>query len=205
MEFMRSWIMNITVVIIFTMLMDILIPNNDMKKFAKVIMGLLIILVVIQPFIMAKNWGYQFQATMAQTEAFLDSSDSDKNAQSVEVFQNNTALSIYKQNLSDKIIEIVKSREELKNRKVEVGIEIENDINAKDFGSIKSIQIFVDKENGALQASSIEPVKINTKTVMNKKQGEYKWNNSKLSQDLCSDINKELGLKETAISIEIQE
>jgi stage III sporulation protein AF len=204
MEFMKSWITNITVVIIFTMLLDIIIPNNDMKKFAKVIMGLLIILVIIKPFLMVKNIGYQFQSTLTQAEAYIE--DPAKNSDSVEVFQNNTALELYKQKLSDKVAEIVKSRKEFENRNVRVGVDIENDINKEEFGSIKAIQVVVEDGNGSeIQASTIEPIKINTETVINKNQDEYNWNNSKLSQDLSADINNALGLKDTEISIEIQE
>jgi stage III sporulation protein AF len=205
MEFVKIWITNITVVIIFTMLLDILIPNNDMKKFVKVIMGLLIILVIIKPFLMAKTFGYQFQNTMAVTAAYIGSAE-EKNSNSIEAFQNNTALNIYKQRLSEKVTEIVKSRKELENRNVRVNVDIENDINKKDFGSLRSIEVFVEKDNEkAVQASAIEPVNINTETVINKKQGEYNWNNSNLSQDLSADINDALGLKETEIFVQIQE
>lgn len=205
MEFLKSWITNITVVVIFTMLLDILVPNNDMKKFVKVIMGLLIVLVIIKPFLMVKNVGYQFESAIAQTTAYIDdpSQNSDRN---IGISQNNTALNIYKQKLSDKVIEIVKSRKEFEDRDVRASVDIENDISKKEFGSIKSIEVFVEKDkSGAVQASTIEPVKINTETVINKKQGEYNWNNSELSQDLSADINDMLGLNETKILIEIQE
>lgn len=204
MEFMKSWITNITVVIIFTMLLDILIPNNDMKKFAKVIMGLLIVLVIIKPFLMVKNIGYQFESTMIQTAAYIE--NSSNNSDNVEVFQNKAALDIYKQKLSDKIAEIVKSRKELENKKMQISVDIENDINSKDFGSIKTIEIFIEKDSGStVQASAVDPVKINTETVINKKQNEYNLNNSKLSQDLSMDIKDALGLKDSKILIEIQE
>lgn len=205
MEFMKSWITNITVVIIFTMLLDIVIPSNDMKKFTKVIMGLLILLVIIKPFLMVRDFGYQFQSTMAQAASYLESS-SEENGKEVEVFQNDAALNIYKQKLSEKIGEIVKSNKELKDRKVQVNLEIENDLNKKDFGSIKTIEVLVEKgKDNAIQASSIKPVKINTETVMNNKPSEYNWNNSELSQDLSAEISDALGLTETEIFIQIQE
>jgi stage III sporulation protein AF len=205
MEFLKSWITNITVIVIFTMLLDILVPNNDMKKFVKVIMGLLIVLVIIKPFLMVKNVGYQFESAMTQTTAYID--DTSHNSESnIGISQNSTALNIYKQKLSDKVIEIVKSRKEFENRDVRASVDIENDINKKEFGSIKSIEVFVEKDkSGAVQASTIEPVKINTETVINKKQSEYNWNNSELSQDLSADINDTLGLNGTKILIEIQE
>jgi stage III sporulation protein AF len=205
MEFLKSWITNITVVVIFTMLLDILVPNTDMKKFVKVIMGLLIVLVIIKPFLMVKNVGYQFESAMTQTTAYID--DPSQNSDSdIGISQNNTALNIYKQKLSDKVIEIVKSRKEFKERDVRASVDIENDINKKEFGSIKSIEVFVAKDKSdAVQASTIEPVKINTETVINKKQSEYNWNNSELSQDLSADINDTLGLNGTKILIDIQE
>ena len=204
MEFLKIWITNITVVIIFTMLLDILVPNNDMKKFVKVIMGLLIVLVIIKPFLMVKNVEYQFESTMAQTAAHIDDA-SQNSGNDIGNLQNDTALSIYKQKLSDKVIEIVKSRKEFENREVNARIDIENDITNKEFGSIKSITVFVEKDKGSvIQASTIEPVKINAETVINKKQSEYNWNNSELSQDLSADINDTLGLKDTKLSIEIQ-
>ncbi|MDF2839750.1 MAG: spoIIIAF [Clostridia bacterium] len=205
MEFVKSWITNITVVIIFTMLLDIIIPNNDMKRFLKVIMGLLIILVIIKPFLMARDFGYQFQNTMAATTAYIESSE-EKNSRSIEVFQNTTALNIYKQRLSEKVTEIIQARKELENRNVHVNVDIENDINKEEFGSIKSIDVIVEKGNeSAVQASVIEPVNINAETVINKKKGEYNWNNSSISQDLSADINDALGLKGTEISVQIQE
>jgi stage III sporulation protein AF len=205
MEFLKSWITNITVVVIFTMLLDILVPNNDMKKFVKVIMGLLIVLVIIQPFLMIKNVGYQFESTMAQTAAHIEDSSQDR-VSDIGISQNNTALNIYKQKLSDKVIEIVKSRKGFENRDVQAKVEIENDINKKEFGSITAIQVFVEKDMGsAVQASTIEPVNINTETVINKKPSEYNWNNSELSQDLSADINDTLGLEGTKILVEIQE
>lgn len=205
MEFIKSWITNITVVIIFAMLMDILIPDNDMKKFAKVIMGLLIILVIVKPFLMIKDISLQFESTMVQAAAYIDGTESQKK-NSTAVFQNNTAVDIYKQKLNERVSEIVKANKDMKDKSFTVSVEIENDMSKKDFGNIKSIQVFVENgKNKAVHASSIQPVKINTETVMNKKQDEYKWNNSKLSQDLTADINNSLGLKDTEIKIEIQE
>jgi stage III sporulation protein AF len=205
MEFIRGWIMNITVVIIFTMLLDMMMPNGDMKRFTKVIMGLLIILVIVKPFMVAKNWGTQFEATLSQTQAYLEDEKAE-GGKNIAAFQNSSALELYKEKLSEKVVDIVKDKEELKDRNVKVNIDIENDINKENFGSITAIQVFVDKgKNGSIQATSIQPVKINAKTVMNKSPSEYKLNDSKLSQDLCSDINEALGLKETVVSIEIQE
>jgi stage III sporulation protein AF len=181
-------------------------PNNDMKRFVKVIMGLLIILVIIKPFIMAKDMGDQFQRSMTLAEAYIEQTDSRNKNNEVTAFQNNTALDIYKQNLAERVANIVKTHKDMANRDVKVSLEIENDMSKEDFGSIKSMQVNIAKGSGSsIKASAIEPVKINTKTVINKKQGEYNLNNSKLSQDLRSEIGTALGLKDADISIDIQE
>lgn len=206
MDFMKSWITNITVVIIFIMLMDIMLPNNNMKRFVKVIMGLLVILVIIKPFILAKDLGDQFQLSMAQTAAYIEQADNEGKENTVSVFQNTAALDIYKQKLSDKITDIVKAHEGLENRNVQVVAAIEDDINKKEFGSITGLQVFIEKSNDtSLQTSGIQPVKIKRETVINKNQTEYNLNNSKLSQELCSEIETALGLEGTVVSIEIHE
>lgn len=205
MEFMRSWITNITVVIIFTMLMEILIPNNNMKKFSKVIMGLLIILVIVKPFLLLKGLGEEFQTTIAETAAYIDNSDRNGN-QDVEVFQNNTALNIYKQKLIDKVTDEVKKQTDIDPNSVKVNIEIDNEVESKQFGTVKylHVQASVQKE-ASVPAATIEPVKINPKTVMNKKQGEYKWSNSKISQDLRAKLRESFGLEDAEVIVEIQE
>ncbi len=206
MDFMKSWITNITVVIIFIMLLDIIIPNNNMKRFVKVIMGLLVILVIIKPFIMAKDLGDQFELSMTQTAAYIEQSDEEGNGNAVAAFQNTAALDIYKQKLSDKITEVVKSHEGMEKKNVQVTVDIENDIDKEEFGSITGVQIFIEKGNeSALQTSGIQPVKINSKTVINKNQTEYNLNNSKLSQDLRAEIETALGIECTEFSIEIHE
>lgn len=206
MEFIKSWITNITVVIIFIMLLDIVMPSNDMKRFVKVIMGLLIILVIIKPFIMAKDLSNQFQLSMTQAAAYIEQSDKENKSVEVSNFQNTSAFEIYKKNLSDKISEIVKSHEGMEGREVQVSLDIENDMNKQEFGSIKAMKVLIGKDKaGSVQTSKIEPVKINTKTVINKKQPEYNLNNSKLSQDLRLEIETALGLKNSDISVEIQE
>ncbi|MDF2520627.1 MAG: Stage sporulation protein [Clostridia bacterium] len=169
-------------------------------------MGLLIILVIIKPFIMAKNLGVEFQQSMEQAEAFIEQPSGESGNDVVSVFQNNAALDIYKQKLSEKVVEIVKANQETENSNVQVTVDIENDINKEDFGAIKGLQVYVDNSrDGAVQASVIQPVKINTKTVINKKQAEYNLNNSKLSQDLRLQIEAGLGLKDTNITVEVQE
>ena len=48
-DFLREWIINITVIIIFIMFLDTIIPNSSMKRYINVIVGLMIIVVVIKP------------------------------------------------------------------------------------------------------------------------------------------------------------
>lgn len=205
MEFIKEWIITITVVIVFTMLMDILIPSSSMKKFAKVIMGLLIILVIVKPFLMLKGMEQQFKSTMVEAAAYIEDPESLEN-QSMEAFQSNAALNIYRQKLTEEIAAVVRKQEEFKNKQIDVNAVIDNDLNSSSFGTVKTLEISIHgKEDRLIQAASIQPVKINTETVINKKQDEYKWNNSEISLDLEKTLRDELGLLDTVIKIEIQE
>jgi len=50
-QFIRSWVINIIIIIVFISFLEIILPNGNMKKYIKVLTGLLIIMVLINPFI----------------------------------------------------------------------------------------------------------------------------------------------------------
>ncbi|HOM44065.1 MAG TPA: stage III sporulation protein AF, partial [Bacillota bacterium] len=59
-DFLREWVINIAVIIIFIMFLDTIIPNSSMKRYINVIVGLMIIVVVIKPFVLIKDYADSF-------------------------------------------------------------------------------------------------------------------------------------------------
>lgn len=48
-EFISSWIYNIIIFLLLAMVIEMLLPENDMKKYAKLVTGLLLITIIISP------------------------------------------------------------------------------------------------------------------------------------------------------------
>ena len=49
MEFITSWVTNIIVFVLLATVIDMLLPNSAMQKYAKMVIGLLLIAVIISP------------------------------------------------------------------------------------------------------------------------------------------------------------
>ncbi len=58
MSFLNEWIRHIVTLIVFAGFIEMLMPHSDMKRFVKMIMGLVIILVIVSPLgnLMRGNW-----------------------------------------------------------------------------------------------------------------------------------------------------
>lgn len=49
MDFITGWIFNIIIFLLLTMIVDMLLPDSDMKKYTKLITGLLLIAIIVTP------------------------------------------------------------------------------------------------------------------------------------------------------------
>ncbi len=49
MEFIKEWILNIIIFLLLSMIIDMLLPANNMRKYVKLVTGLLLISIIITP------------------------------------------------------------------------------------------------------------------------------------------------------------
>ena len=50
-ELLKVWVTNITIAIFFITAVEMILPDNNMKKYAKFVLGLMLIVVIINPII----------------------------------------------------------------------------------------------------------------------------------------------------------
>lgn len=50
-ETLRAWIVNISTVVLFITAVEMLLPDNSLKKYSKFVLGLILITVLINPLI----------------------------------------------------------------------------------------------------------------------------------------------------------
>ncbi|WP_268748269.1 stage III sporulation protein AF [Gracilibacillus boraciitolerans] len=49
MEYLSNWILQIIIYMILAMLVDLILPNSNLKQYVKLVVGLLLILIILQP------------------------------------------------------------------------------------------------------------------------------------------------------------
>lgn len=80
-EILKGWIIDITIIFVLVSIIEMVIPNNSIKKYINIVTGLLIIIVIITPFINLIYRDYDidkevFKNLMGQNKTYIeDNSD----------------------------------------------------------------------------------------------------------------------------------
>jgi len=208
-DFLRNWITDITVIIIFIMFMDTIMPNNSMKRYINVIIGLLIIVVIIKPFALVNEYSESFNGEFIEASSFLEQGSSGVESSEITKYQQQKAIEIFEGNLKDKLASLIESNVGDEYKGVEVWLELDRDIESKSFGNVKAVKV----QLGAAKKSVIEvdriKIEVNegtteNKNVINEDKVEYNLNDSKISSEIKGVVSKALGISESVVSVSVQ-
>ena len=124
-EGLKVWIVNITITIFFTTAVEMILPDNNMKKYAKFVLGLLLIVVIITPLIKIFDKNFDFYSYSNKAISYMDNNTTDKDFKKykdISIF--NTAEN-FKKNLERECI--INLEEAYPENKYNVNIEITYD------------------------------------------------------------------------------
>lgn len=149
-EFLKKWIISVVTMVIFMALIDLILPENNLKKYARFVTGLLVIVTILNPVfkLFAKNASIETYITQ-YSSAF----DTESSPASTEDAQNNIeekTREVFKENLKKEIESRIKN--ETGEDYSAVSIDVELDSKSSSYGTIKSIALKKTKDN------TIEPV-----------------------------------------------
>ncbi|KPU44918.1 stage III sporulation protein AF [Oxobacter pfennigii] len=141
-EELKKYIYTIVVVMIFVSFIEILLPNSSMKKYSKMILGLMVMTVILHPVLSFLSSDYNLTSYSFKFQNQLDSLSiknqsydySDKQAQSV--------TKLYKENLETQMKQQIKSI--MGDKDIGVKVEIIEDIKAEDYGQITKVILNVE-------------------------------------------------------------
>ena len=72
-EALKVWVTNITVAIFFITAIEMILPDNNMKKYAKFVLGLMLIVVIINPIIKLFNKDFNFSSYSNKATSYMES------------------------------------------------------------------------------------------------------------------------------------
>lgn len=209
-DFLRNWIINITIIAIFIMFLDTVMPNNSIKRYINVIVGLLIIIVVIKPFVLIKDYAEDFNSEFLETASYLEQSGSMGNSKEISKFQNKMALEIFEDNLKSQIIKVVRNSTKSKYIEVSAVLELDREFESKNFGEIKSVTVNLSK--GRKEVIEVDRIRIGinedmveNKNVINEDKAEYNLNDSNIKSEIKDKVSEALGISESIVSVNIQQ
>lgn len=140
MEMVRNWILQIAYISILAVVFELLVPSSNMKKYVKVVIGLTIMIVIINPILSFLKNGVDVNSTLERKYNY-NNIDINSMTSQAEIERNKLIVDEYKKRLNEqikkRILNIVYASD------VEVEFTIVDDLSDKNFGQIKNIHIIL--------------------------------------------------------------
>ena len=193
MEFIRAWILNIVSIILIVSFIEIILPDNGMKKFIDLALGFIIILVVVTPIVKVINEDLDVEEAIYTYSNDINRYEYALNTDNVVSKQNQQLLEIYKGKVKEDIKYRVESSYEVEIEDVELDIETKN---TEELGSIKAIKIVV-KENQS-ESTTIPIVKIDISTEEESIENTIEEN---IKESIVADISSIYNLENKQIEV----
>ena len=157
MDALREWFAAITGIIILTAIGEAILPSGAIKKYVRMLFGLILVITVCSPFV---NGGISVLRIEADIEEVYTET------QNMDEKERETVLRLYKANLSKKIAGSLEGIAE--NCDFEVGLDIETQ-NMQDFGKLRGVTVTVKTEDTDLYINDeIEEIISHTYGVLKK-------------------------------------
>ncbi len=196
-NFFRSWVVDLVIMFIFITILQLVLPSTNMKRYIDVIIGFLIILVVIRPFVKILSGDIKLE------QNYLNRSIDNitVNYKEDEEFLNmhkEQIIDLYKKNLEEKIKGTVKDETEYKAEEVNLTI-VEDDKDPK-YGELIGVALTVnlDSKNEEIKENTIKVDEVKIKG----KKGKNKSNeNINISNEIKKIISKNYNVSKDNIEV----
>ncbi|MBU3161447.1 stage III sporulation protein AF [Clostridium frigoris] len=74
-DLLKVWVTNITVAIFFITAVEMILPDNSMKKYAKFVLGLMLIVVIINPIIKLFDKDFDLNSYSSKATSYMEGSN----------------------------------------------------------------------------------------------------------------------------------
>lgn len=180
----KIWIINICAAVFFITAIEMILPNNSLKKYGRFVLGLILITVFINPIIKIFDNNYNINTYSSNAIKYLEDNKIQGDLEKYKEKNTNDTLNVFKLNLQNLCQSKIKETYPQNNYNVEAKVEYDK---SKEKLIIKSINIEV--KDGKIE--KIKKVKI--------KDRSDPVNNSELINDEKSKAIKEMLSKDLNI------
>ncbi|NLM03572.1 MAG: stage III sporulation protein AF [Clostridiales bacterium] len=206
MDILRNWIITIVYVIILLTFMEILIPNNDNKKYINFVMSLIIMITIIRPIIDFIKPDESIDEQISQISDYLEYNTMEKRLTYNNYFETESIIELYRQNLKDHIKKRVEKNADYSVHDIEISIE---DNDEENLGIIKGIEIILKETSDNKKNISNEKIQdIKIKVTLNENNDTQQAHSINIDYEgdlIKDDLSYYYGLEKEKINIYILE
>ena len=164
---LKGWIITICTAIFFITAVEMILPDNNIKKYAKFVLGLILITVLIKPLIMIFDKKYDISAYADNAAVYFSKNSSSDDLKKYKNENIKSTAAAFEKNLNEVCIKYLK--QEYPENEYDVMCSIAYD-DTNEVMTIKRIEVYV-------RHGKIQPVE---KVVINKKNNDE---NNKAADD----------------------
>ncbi|MCF6096683.1 stage III sporulation protein AF [Thermovorax subterraneus] len=136
---LSSWIKQVILVVIFTLFVDLLMPSNDLRKYIKVTLGIIVIIAILNPIISLLKADKFFDGIQLEAMEYLDEDSISNQAEKLKQKHIKMALELFEKELEEKLVRQLKQITSLAVYKTDVKVNQD--------GSIKEIHLVINKDS----------------------------------------------------------
>lgn len=190
-EAIKSWIVNISTVIIFITAVELILPQNSIKKYAKYVLGLLVVLTMINPMLKFFNKDYNLKEYSIKTEDYFQSQKYKKDLEKYKKINREKTIETFKENVALQCKERLKTYYKDENFDVDVKVNLDQEHSKLTINSI-DVGVYEGK------VKKIKPVIINS----TKESAVIKENiNKEKANSIKGIVEKEFGIQREKIKV----
>ncbi len=210
MNFLKDWVLNIVVIMIISIIVDIIMPNNSLKKYSKLIMGLIVMLTIIKPISKPYDSNKFISNLNINTLNYYESNNLIKEKDMIERKQKQQIIDTYEYNLKKQLIKEISfiCNQEYK---PEITINFNRLINSNEFATIENININLISERKIKveQGKPVQTIKVSLESSNIddeiEKEEDVEGNNfNKLMVEIKEHLHKTYGVLKKDININIK-
>lgn len=163
MGFVKGWIIQVLITVIFMVLVDMILPNNNFKKYAKLATGLIVIITIITPVFKLFDKGIDVEGKIGNYITAFQEKETNINRNEIEEDVNKKTIEAYKEKLKEAIEQSIYN--ETGKKYSVIDITIIEDTQSYNFSEVKNIKIMKSPDEGRVK--SVDKVVIGKKNTAN--------------------------------------
>lgn len=170
-EHLKVWVINICTAVFFITAVEMILPDNKMKKYAKFVLGLILITVIMNPIIKIFNNDFNLESYVNSASKYFEEKEYTKDYDKYKISSIDNTVNVFSKNLENLCIE--KLREKFPKDNYEVIVDAGYDTEKENF-VINTINVGITEG----KVKKIKKIKINdSKEVSSSEIEDYKKSN----------------------------